>query len=56
MFTLVLKLVLNGQVQTTKPIDNVQFRTLVQCEAYKKRMNYNNSTNLRFTCTKVKSA
>jgi hypothetical protein len=52
MFVLVLTLMLDGRVEAAHTIDNVQFKTLVACEAYKARMKYHNTENLRFTCTK----
>lgn len=52
MFVLVLTLILNGRVEAAHTIDNVQFKTLVACEAYKARMQYQNTQSLRFTCTK----
>lgn len=52
MFVLVLTLFIGGNVETAHEIDNVRFKTLVACEAYKARMKYHNTKNLRFTCTK----
>ena len=52
MFALVLTLFIGGNVETAHEIDNVRFKTLVACEAYKARMKYHNTKNLRFTCTK----
>lgn len=52
MFVLVLTLFIGGDVEAAHEIDNVRFNTLVACEAYKARMKYRNTKNLRFTCTK----
>lgn len=52
MFVLVLTLFIGGDVQAAHEIDNARFKTLVACEAYKARMKYRNTENLRFTCTK----
>lgn len=52
MFVLVLTLFIGGNVEAAHEIDNVRFKTVAQCEAYKARMSYNDTEHLIFTCTK----
>lgn len=52
MIALVLTLFINGNVEAAHEIDNVRFQTVMQCEAYKARMQYVNTKTLKFTCTK----
>lgn len=52
MIALVLTLLIGGNVEAAHEIDNVRFKTVAQCEAYKARMKYKDTTRLIFTCTK----
>ena len=52
MFVLVLTLFIGGNVEAAHEIDNVRFKTAAHCEAYKVRMQYRDTKNLIFTCTK----
>lgn len=54
MIELFLTLVLNGQQVEKAPIDNIKFKSVLACQVYKARMNYQNTERLKFTCEKVK--
>ena len=54
MVVLFLSIVLNGQQVEKAQIDNIKFNSVLSCQVYKARMNYQNTERLKFTCEKVK--
>ena len=54
MISLFLAMIVSGSTIEKAAIDNVSFKTVAQCEQYKKAMHYSDSASLKFTCEKTK--
>ena len=53
MFELFLTVILNGQISAKNHIDNARFESVSQCQTYQKRMNYQDTALLKFTCERA---
>ena len=53
MFILLMTLTLSNQPTVHGAIDNIQFKTMNQCEVYKKRMKYRDTKSFTFTCKRA---
>lgn len=54
MISLFLAMIISGSTVEKAAIDNVTFKTIEQCQQYKKAMQYADSKSLKFTCEKTK--
>ena len=54
MISLFLAMIVNGTTAEKAAIDNVTFKTVEQCQQYKKAMHYADTKALKFTREKTK--